>query len=35
MNGSYAASLLPLPAGVIDQTYFQDELIDAKGGTKK
>ena len=29
MNGSYAAPLLPLPEGVIDQTYFLDELIDA------
>ena len=29
MNGSYEASLLPLQAGVIDQTYFLDELIDA------
>ena len=29
MNGSFKASLLPLEAGIIDQTCFLDELIDA------
>lgn len=29
MDGSYKASLLPLETGIIDQTFFLDELIDA------
>ena len=29
MNGSFKASILPLEAGIIDQTCFLDELIDA------
>ena len=29
MNGSYNAQLLPLEAGLVDYSYFVEELIDA------
>ena len=29
MNGSYNAQLLPLEQGLVDYSYFVEELIDA------